>query len=239
MEQGMQNNNQNNMHWKTTLEDDTAFAPGELADTGAAWEKLYNRMHQPQRKKKIWYWAAAASLLIAVLFTLVFSVKQQTNNITVNSVPAKQTEKKVQNISSQQELDTRLPGQKAMVKTNTKQAGINTVKYEKQTKKDIIPSPAVNGNRTTIETVTSLPAEKKEDYRKPVSIPLVAVKQKAKLKVVHVNELGENNEDKNNKPGGDYSVIQFGVKSQPVNNNTTSTGKIGLNISTSKTSPSN
>ncbi|MES2851235.1 MAG: hypothetical protein V4685_19455 [Bacteroidota bacterium] len=233
MEQHMQNNDQNNRHWKTKLEDETAFAAGELADTGVAWNKVYNRLHKPRRKKAVWYWVAAASIFTAVLFTIVFSVRQQTNNTTAISIPVQQTERQVQNESEQKALVTTLPGQSSPGKTNTKKARVNNVEYEKQTKEDIFPASI------EIETVISLPAEKKEDSIKPLSTPLVSVQKKAKLKVVHVNELGDNNDDKGKKLSSDYSVIQFGVKSQPVNNNTTSPGKIGLNISTSKTSPVN
>ena len=57
---------------------------------------------------------------------------------------------------------------------------------------------------------------------------------------MHINELGNANENNNNKQAGDYGVLQFGVNNQRMYNTAPlPSGKIGLNISTGKTSPSN
>ena len=230
MEQDMQSNDQSNMHWKTKLEDETAFA-GELAGIYTAWDKLYNRMHQPKRKKIVWYWAAASLLIVSLVSVIVLS-RHKTNIVTVKTLPVKQTEQ--QYIIDQKEFIVASPAEKMPVKKHVKHLEENK---EKQTDESIIATPLID-KKEKAETVVLLPVEKKEDSVKTISTSLVAAKQKATLKVVHVNELGGNDENKS-KQETDYSAIQFGVRSQPVNNNTTTQTKIGLNISTSKTSPTN
>ena len=76
MEPNMQNKNPGSGNWKDKLEDTTAFAGNELLNTNAAWDKLYNRLHQPRRKKAVWYWAAAACLAM-VIISVLFVSKQK------------------------------------------------------------------------------------------------------------------------------------------------------------------
>lgn len=232
MHQDMESNRQNNMHWKEKLQDENAFARGELQGTDAVWNKLYERMHQPQRKKKMWYWIAA-SVVVTVLLSIVFlSEPKRNNSNVVKAVPLIQTEKR--KVNQQEEWVISLPVEKASTVTHVKQQ--KEIK-QKATEKKIHPVPVAVAEEPAVSTEILSPFEIKEDSTKAVAVSLAVAKQRSKLKVIHVNELGDNR-DTRYKQESDFSVIQFGVRSQPVNN-ITSPGIIGLRISTNKTSPSN
>lgn len=241
MEQDMQNNNHGNSNWKDKLEDTAGFGSNELLDTNAAWDKLYNRMQQPRRKKTIWYWAAAASILTGIVFTILFSQQQQqtkpVNIVTTN--PQKQTKELINTIEGDDKA--------AVVETGNKKKTIN----EKHSSKTVLQKSTViteqkekqltagKDDKIITASIPLLPVVTKLLNDTVSSTTIVSVQPKAKLKVVHVNELGNTN-DNTNRPAVDYSVIQFGINSQRLYNKAPlPSGKIGLHISTNKISPSN
>jgi hypothetical protein len=240
MEQNMQNKNPGSGNWKDKLEDTTAFAGNELLNTNAAWDKLYNRLHQPRRKKAVWYWAAAACLAMVIASVLFVSKQKIQNRDTATN--RQQTEKPIAAVKeNEQAAAITTTEKKESVKKNIKQ--INTAAAVKNSTAAAvqIPQPfAVNDNDKAMQqSITLLPAAAKQVNDTASSTQIVSVQPKTKLKVVHVNELGNDN-IYSNKPSGDYSVIQFGVSNQQVYNKVpVPSGKIGFNISTSKTSPSN
>lgn len=226
MQQDIQSNGQNSS-WKARLEEDVYFDDAIIND-GAAWNKLYIRLHTPGRKKTAWYWIAAAVLIVAVICGV--AVKQTiTSGEFIAPTPVVQTKK-----STTPTQKTAVPGYDT-TKADIPSAMVKTGKPPKRAalKNTAIITPvAVN----TIELV------KEDTLLLPTEIPMVNNAQlavetpKAKLKVVHVNELGVDEPNKSGKRGGDYSVIQIGVNhNKPIPSNS----RIGIQISTSKTSSSN
>jgi hypothetical protein len=239
MEQGMQNKKPNSSNWKDKLEDDTAFAAGELPETNAAWDKLYNRMHQPRRNKAIWYWMAAASLVIGIFFTVIIS---QQNTPISNAVVKTTTEKQIDKSASDKKENEKpiavvIENKKEDVKKNHKTTMRNTALIPEQKEQQLTVN---NDNKITEAPSTSLTVEVNQLNDTAPSTQIVFIQPKPKLKVVHINELGNANHHNNNNQAGDYGVLQFGVNNQRIYNTAPlPSGKIGLNISTSKTSPSN
>lgn len=240
MEQDMQNKKPNSSNWKDKLEDDTAFAAGELPETNAAWEKLYNRMHKPRRKKAIWYWMAAASLFTGIFFTVIISQQQQPQSINavVKAIAEKQIDKSVSDKKENEKpIAVVIENKKEDVKQIHKTAMRKTALIPEQKEQQL----TVNNDIKISEAPTaSLTVEVNQLNDTASSTQIVFIQPKPKLKVVHINELGNANENNNNKQAGDYGVLQFGVNNQRMYNTAPlPSGKIGLNISTGKTSPSN
>ena len=81
----MANENPNNdFHWKSKLEKLEGLT-GEIFEKEAAWGKLHVRMQKkPRTKKAAWYWAAAASLIIALSIPLFISKKNANTLVKAN-----------------------------------------------------------------------------------------------------------------------------------------------------------
>lgn len=59
--------------WQEKLEELDRSAALQDFNKGAAWDKLYTRLGQPEKKKKnAWYWMAAAAILTAVFIALTW-----------------------------------------------------------------------------------------------------------------------------------------------------------------------
>ncbi|MEO7960622.1 MAG: hypothetical protein ABIR19_03690 [Ginsengibacter sp.] len=188
----MLNENPNkDFHWKSKL-DDLESLPGEIFNKDALWDRLHIRMQQKHgNKKAAWYWAAAACLLTALLIPLLFSKKN--GNTIVKSNPAQQTiQTPATNVLPEGKKDS-FGFITTIAAENKKPANL----FE-NTEKMIAPA---NHKVLTFENV---PVKKnKEELVEPVVIkeavePLgtnsnavALVPGKKKLRVVHINELGE------------------------------------------------
>ena len=196
MEPGMSNENLNDFHWKNKLEDVSNLSGETLTDKNAAWEKLHSRLRQkPRRIRAVWYYAAAACLL-AILIPLMTANKKQDSlvknspaqiqpkKVTVHEIlPSK--ENAVVDISSSliknkktinqaiQTSNRKSPANNIVKKEETVSANFNDQKYMQQ--EPAISSPPVIDS--------------------PVETTLAVSPLKKKLKVVHINELGDPGEE--------------------------------------------
>lgn len=65
--------------WKSRLEDTACLPADAHLDKEAAWDALYTRLrNKPARKKKGWYWLAAACLLMAFCLPWITGHKKET-----------------------------------------------------------------------------------------------------------------------------------------------------------------
>jgi hypothetical protein len=231
MQQPIPNNDQNR-DWKIRLEDETAFAGEAFINSNAAWDTLYSRLHKPQRKKRAGYWMAAASFVAIITGVfLLQDAKQQQEIITIkNSTEQKPIAAGIKPVQQNENVAT-LPG-KDMVTT------VSATK--RQVKLKVVEQQYKEINVTAIDTVKELaevvsPVLVQAAEKEQTNHPVTTVQVKPTLKVVHVNELGVNPQNSINKPGSDYSVLRIGTN----NKATQSAGKIGIQISTAKTSPVN
>ena len=53
-------------HWKNKLDELDHLPSEEVVDKISSWERLHSRLSQKQKNKKVWYWTAAACLLMAI-----------------------------------------------------------------------------------------------------------------------------------------------------------------------------
>jgi hypothetical protein len=243
MDQDMLNENPGNRNWKDKLDDTDSLSSATLTDKNAAWEKLHSRLHrQPRRSRAIWYWAAAACILIAIIAPLLTTDKKQAELVTNNTLPVTTNKASVpQQLPVQENVSTVVP---AVDNSNT----VTIQKDQPVNHKKVITGnapvqPAIDPvlfieqkNMLATQTITV----------SPVQIPVtetttVAVTVKKKLKVVHINELGDPvSAPRNMVHPDEYSVIQFRLINQQVyTSSPVPSTSIGFNISSSKNVPSN
>ncbi len=188
----MVNDNQNNFHWKNKLEDVDSLLGETLPDKNNAWEKLHARLHENKRSKGFaWYWVAAACLLLAVIIPAITMNKKQDDTVKNDIEKIEPKQKTIAEISTQKE------NEKLSITpvVNEKKSSIKTPTG----KKEITPV----GNNITVNNETTVTnSNDKTTEQQPIisatpfvdSITVTAlaiIPQKKKIKVVHVNELGE------------------------------------------------
>ena len=181
----MSNENRNNtIKWKSKL-DELDSLPGEtLPDKNAMWEKLHGRIDGRKNIRKIfWYRAAAACLLIALMIPGMLSRKIKNNIVQYKVLPIQ-----IKGPAIHEEL---------YLKKKDTIAAISSAPVEKKSALKI----EVNNNRNAIADSNKERIESKDQIvvdqissvivtDSPVlSIALMPLKKK--LKVVHINELGD------------------------------------------------
>jgi len=239
MELNMQNENRNNFHWKNKL-DDTDSLPGEgIADKNAAWEKLHARLGgQPRRKIAIWYWAAASILLlvlIAVLLPKPATTELATNNSQLitphkpaNQKPANAVTETVNVVSTVPKTtipqQVHLQAQKMV--TNVENEPISKAEANNTTAENIVTVPPVLQLLPVADTPTNI---------------LAMAPVKKKLKVVHINELGDPlPQQPAMAKAADYHTFQLKIMSQEMYGSQIITSDNStLNIFKSKNTPTN
>ena len=173
--------------WKNKLEDVESLPQETLNSKDAAWEKLYARLaEKPRNKKIVWYWFAAASVLTAILVSSIMINKPTTSTAQHNKTPDKKEsvtkkDQPVKNISSTiTNTETKVQLQKSTVvkKEVRKPATVDTQPAEQF---------AINDQQNSEDQTSTTPAAIDTSAMATISLPPV----QKKLKVVHVNELGE------------------------------------------------
>ena len=242
MDQGMLNEHHSNMDWRNKLEEVDSLSGLTFTDKNAAWEKLHSRLHQqPRRIKAVWYWAAAACLLTAVIVPLITANKKQSPIINNNPVSTIQKDKTLQeSLPIKENLSTVFSSDKEIAVTRINQRGANKKIILTNTVVKSVNSYATSiqqENKPLTESISILPLQMPTNK---ITIA-VAVAEKKKLKVVHVNELGDAALEQHNKAlPEDYGVIQFKLIDQQVYTKSSIPAySIGFNISKPKNVSSN
>jgi len=177
--------------WKSRLADLDSL-PEEPVDKNAAWEKLHSRLHQkPARTKAAWYWAAACLLLLMVLSFLI--VKQSGNTTGPSIVQQKNAPAaplhvtKVRQLVKEQPVVISIaPVIKVPLLPVAERPGHNNHTGKR---KLLLQRLSIAGGRQDIKSVqVVVPAD--------TTVVLVAAAPvKKKLPVVHINELGKQEQE--------------------------------------------
>lgn len=171
-------NEAHNKDWVSRL-DGLDHAAGDAGlDKNAAWDRLHTRMQSKQRKSKAgWYWAAAACLLAGCLIPALLTYKQKHSGLHIS--PA----------VTYQHLDT-----PATLVISQKEAPVNVVKeINKPVAAQRELAPILPALVHPVNT-TNITATLKKDTLQITDTMLAAVPATAapkKIRVVHINELGE------------------------------------------------
>ena len=241
MEPDMQDENPNDFHWKNKLEDAESLSGETLTDNNAAWEKLHARLSEkPRRIRAAWYWSAAACLLLAVIIPMMTATKKQpglVKNNTEQTQPKKSTATKAETQKENEVVKV----------TPVETAKKNTIKAPEQTseKKDAAidiaqqeatVSTGFNDQQTIVPPPIILPQPPADTA--PITI-LAMLPAKRKLKIVHINELGDVVEvPLNIACNTDYHTFQFGLIGQQVYTSASiNANNTGFNIFKTSNSP--
>lgn len=231
----MLNENFNNLPWRNNLEDADGLSAEILPDKNAAWEKLQSRLGEKIKPKKfITYWAAAACLLLAILVPLILVYKKE-NNIVKNNTRTLETSKPA--VEQMQPLKAGTVAVIHSVPATKKRAA----KVELKNNNDTIAVTNTKRSETNIqiadnEVISPLPFADSSFIAN-----VVTVHPKKKLKVVHINELGEPAEE---LPGTEHNTnlhyFQLKLANQEVYmSKSLTSGNTGVNLFTTKNSSSN
>lgn len=225
----------NNINWKNKLEELEGSA-GDVFDKEASWEKLYSRLHsKPNNKKIIWYWAAAACLFFALFISFFFSNKKE-NVLVKNNLMQKKSNSSPRHVpmiyKETPPVISSLPSGNKKPVHSIKEI-ITLINYKTlpteivQNKKEEIIIPDINNKavmpvNAAISVVANLP-------------------EKKKLKVIHINELGDPvPESPNVARYAEHHSFEIKLLNQEVYTSPSNTsGYTGFNIFKIKNAPSN
>jgi hypothetical protein len=242
MEPGMLNENHNKPNWKSRLEEVSCLPDQLLTDKNASWEKLHSRLHaKPRRIKPLWYWVAAACLLVAI--TIPFLTAHKNPEALVKNEPDKNTLKKpfiatsdVKEIAPVAVIVE--PVEKKQIATPASLPG--SVKNKEDKIKNDRTIAAKGLDELIIKEQAPIVLAQPVVETIAISKPIIAASPK-KLKVVHINELGTPVMLPYNLAHvDDYGPVQIKLINQEIYNNSSSpSNNTSFSIFKTRNSPSN
>ena len=238
----MPSDNQNNFHWKNKLEDVESLSSEAFPDKNNTWEKLHARLDEkPRRKAFAWYWIAAACLLLAVIIPAITMNKKQNAIVKTNVKPIEQNKKNTAVISTPEENKV----EKNIPVITEKKDEIKSVASKKEIK-PVAGNPAKNNEDVVINSDSNITAQQPIVSTIPVvdstrATALSTIPAKKKIKVVHINELGDVVEiSPDVAHNTDLHSFQLKLATQEIYRNPSAvTGKAGFTILKKKYIPSN
>jgi hypothetical protein len=174
----------NQPQWKQQLSNFSELPAGASFDQPAAWDKLYNRLKTPGKKKfAAWYWLAAA-VVSAILLSVVFMNQKN----TVPPVALVQEKKPVvQQDDRLEAVRVTAENKIRFTQTVSKRMAVKTVGVKK------IPSAKLPGEIVLpLRAVEAVPqivgSPPPEDVAASVAVAPAPIVKK-KLAIVHLNEI--------------------------------------------------
>lgn len=237
----MSNENHNNTgDWRSRLDALDNLPAETVIDKNASWEKLHERLRGKKSSRKIlWYWPAAACLLLVLMIPLINSIKTYHGLAKIGTV-----QRQPAIISSPNALINKKDPVGIIVTAPFEKNQAMTVE-DKSLKKyqEVIPvailkkirlNHAVSNPDFMKETIILAPQPMEPSLNIAAAPPA-----NKKLKVVHINELGDPVEE---SPGmahsADVHSFQLKLARQEVYvNSSVASRATGFTILKSKTSP--
>ncbi|MEO8111277.1 MAG: hypothetical protein ABI594_14640 [Ginsengibacter sp.] len=190
----MLNENPNNdLHWKNKL-GDLEGLPGNAFNKEGSWDKLHERLHEKDASRKfVWLYAAAACFLIALLFPWFWPSNKE-NDLTKNNIQQNQNQKSnsVESVSIKKDpvkIISSIAIEKISITKEVKNKKIITVTDHKR-----LPVENIAAEYKKREFIEPQKISAKAPLDTHLNITAI-VPEKQKLRVVHINELGESQEE--------------------------------------------
>lgn len=180
-------------HWKNKL-DELDHLPGEpVHDKASSWKKLHDRIREkPHHNRMIWYWAAAACVIL--IGGIQWIMVNQKDDKLVNDT-RKYESKQSSNKSVIVKEDPVVDPTNIIIENNQKAPVTvkNKTRHRNLTDTVLTDELVV----TTLDTIKEQSPEIMVNTMKPAdTISIVAgTSVKKKLRVVHINELGNPEKD--------------------------------------------
>jgi hypothetical protein len=221
----MLNENLNNTSdWRNKL-DELESLPGEaMHNKNASWEKLHEKLKGKKSDRKVmWYWIAAASVFLVLIISLL-NQNKEIHQVVKNKIETKQS-----NPINSSLINKKDP---ANISIPVSPGKNKIVVFEnKKTKTKTIISPKIKSISRVADTVSNQNAiaQSVDIESQPVhnSLNLASViPAKKKLKVVHINELGDPVEESPDVArSADIHSFQFKLANGEAYINTSGTSK--------------
>ena len=176
-----------NFHWLNKLER-LEYLPGETFNKDSAWNRLHGRLRgKRNNKKNLWYGMAAACLLLALMISFMNNNKGDQKS---SSSQANLKQPKTTNVSNPiadknkrtENINTDLPVKEKIVTVSKRSGQIKHSMIYDEADSKVRLNDIHSQTGPAIKTIPIL------DTNSTISIVLPA---KKKLKVVHINELGD------------------------------------------------
>jgi len=236
MEQDTSNEKPAKQHWSNKLEETCSLPALLLQDKNAAWEKLHNRLQQkPRRINPGWYWAAAAGIMVLCSLPFFITDSRQANQKN-KSVKNTVIETSAPTIARQEKKDT-ITAKAMLTQEMTKTTAYKLPSDNKNRKAVNQPPKLVHLSNDEVlqnEIITTTTAATAAENK--IIEPMIAVTTpvKQRLRVVHINELGDAIPERNTARVAEEGFIKFNIINQQINTGTTAKAKaISFNISKS------
>jgi len=181
-----------NNNWKQKLEDADSLPHATLQNKDGAWGKLHARIaEKPRSKRVLWYWVAAACLLLALIIPSL-TIHRSTTTVVKSSNTNKSNDAITNAVIQKDEPAETLTKEITNAQTHQQIQKNNVVKNTEQhitTADTVNVIPLVNNNDQSLQNENiAVPGIIDTSAIAVVSSPAPIQK---KLKVVHINELGE------------------------------------------------
>jgi hypothetical protein len=220
----------NSSNWRNKL-DELKSIQGDGFNKETSWDKLHERLHsKSNNRERVWYWLAAACLFFA-LFISFFLSNEKENGLVQNNIQQKKTNIPFQNaplinkhtsvVVSSLSTENKMPVHAInKINTNINHKTLSTEIVQNKKEENVIREfthNAVMPVDTAISIVANLP-------------------EKKKLKVVHINELGDPvSESPNIARNNEQHSFQFKFMNQEVyTRSSPAVTKTGFKIFTTK-----
>lgn len=181
----MSNDNPNNTpHWRNKL-DELEHLPGSSFSSDAAWDQLYGRLRGNKKNKKIlWYLIAAASLVFALMIT-VLNYHKNTSE-TLNKETTIKQEKEINKPMVKDEETNKDKNENRTELINDQIASVPNKPIQRERR---VVATEVHANDSAINYPEQEPIAKSLQIVKNSTTTVLPPKKK--LNVVHINELGD------------------------------------------------
>ncbi|MEO5891575.1 MAG: hypothetical protein ABIQ31_15090 [Ferruginibacter sp.] len=231
----MLNEDPNNFSWKNKLENFDQLSEVILPGKNELWEKLHIRLEQKPRRSRIMWYLAAACLLAVIILSLTLTDKRNEDLASKGTKRAVTAEKLLPTAPALKQI---IPGNitSASSKKTTPVYHLQPSTYPAALNEPVKDQPVLK--------IEAMPAPQKIfETTLPDSavIATQVIVAKKKLKVVHINELGELIEETDKmKLVADHRNFQFKfINQETLNNSPLPSNNTGFNIFKTKNIPSN
>lgn len=188
MDTRIPNENPGEIHWKNKLEDADSLSAEALGDKNAAWKKLYGRLRrEPRRIVTSWYWVAAACI-VPVIIILWLTINRPPLTIVSAASPKIQpaTSRVPEVSSSTVEVTNTLP---VIQKKRGIPPAMKAASKKVPADQNIPKVEITEGVDIQNDVLQQTPPPVFTDTF--VKMRLAEAPKKRRLKVVHINELGD------------------------------------------------